>query len=75
MFSFKSGGGTCLKCDACNAYITNSDSYVVQRAEVAAKRTAYEKLTSGDTVDLSGTTVNLTTSRLVRSILTLACSR
>ena len=28
----------------------------------------------GDTVDTSGTTVNLTTSRLVRSILTPACA-
>ena len=46
----------------------------MQRAEGAAKRAAYEKLTLGDTVDLSGTTVNLTTSRLVRSILTPACA-
>ena len=64
MFSLKSGGGTCLNCDACNAYFKSRDSYVVRRAEGAAKRAAYEKLTLGDTVDLSGTTVTLTTPRL-----------
>ena len=42
--------------------------------ERAAKYAAYEKLTLGDTADTSGTTVNLTTSRLVRSILTPACA-
>ena len=64
VFSYKSGGGTCLNCDACNAYFTNSDAYRGRQAEVAAKRAAYEKSTLGDTIDLSGTTLTLTTPRL-----------
>ena len=76
VFTFKSGGGTCKNCDDCRAFKNqnynpkSSKSAAMKRKvkqrkdEQAAKRVAYEKSTLGDTVDLSGTTVTLTTPRL-----------
>ena len=43
---------------------SNKISNKRRAVESAANRAAYEKLTLGDTVDTSGTTVNLTTPRL-----------
>ena len=71
VFSFKSGGGTCRNCDACQAFantkyntvnnpINNPKNSERRSAEGAAKRAAYEKSTLGCTVDLSGTTLTLT---------------
>ena len=75
VFSYKSGGGTCLNCDDCKAFKNqnynkrrlprNNTSSNKRRGDTsAAKRVAYEKSTLGDTIDLSGTTLTLTPPRL-----------